>query len=342
MACCLRTYHDHTISRWTVERHRDKMHLYMRETTKEIFTRFVAEKAVVVQLSFDSTPMRLSTTGLGNTKAVEVYVRHITARSADGEEMKYIPEVSVPANSSSAGVASTIKVEDLFIEEFTRRPGFRVLLINADAIPTNKAAVRMLVAELQVSPSLIVLPSICSSRTLSNATRWGLGDFPYGLYLRTAHGLDAVRCRDFHQHVDSMLRYKAPMMGDSLLQSETFMDYAGRVQDEYAPGIDCLIGDQPSERPADGRHAIRDMWTLFVKLVTGQRGPFARRGAREKSAELAARCAVLWPLGPPKHGELWYCTAGKTRDDYATALYDLFAYTVPVPVSSRWYDASLG
>ena len=199
----------------------------------------------------------------------------------------------------------------------------------------------MLVAELQVFPSLIVLPSICSSHTLSNATRWGLGDFPYGLYLRTAHGLDAVRCRDFHQHVDCMLRYDAPMMGESLLQSETFKDYVGRVQDEYAPGIGCLIGDQPGERPAGGRQAIRDMWTLFVKLVTGQRGPFSRNGAREKAVELAGMRADLWPLGPPKHGELWYCTAGKTRSDYATALYDLFAYTVPVPVSSRWYDTSL-
>ena len=113
MACCLRTYRDRTISRWTVERHRDKMHLYMRETMKEKFARFVAEKAVVMQLSFDSTPMRLSATGLGNTKAVEVYVRHITARPADGEEMKYIPEVSAPANSPTAGVASTIMVEDL-------------------------------------------------------------------------------------------------------------------------------------------------------------------------------------------------------------------------------------
>ena len=225
--------------------------------------------------------MRLSTTGQGNTKAVEVYVRLITARSEDGEEMKYLPEVSSPANSPSAGVASTIKVADLFIEEFARRPGFRVLLIDADAAPTNKAAIRMLVAELQVSPSLIVIPSICSSHTLSNATRWGLGDFPYGLYLRTSHGLDAVRCRDFHQHVDYTIRYVAPMMGESLLQSGTFEDYVGHVQDEYAPNNDCQPGNQLIERPVDGGKAVRDMWTLFAKLVTGQRGPFSRSGRRQ-------------------------------------------------------------
>ena len=185
----------------------------MRASIKGEFARFVAEKAVVPQLPFDSTPTRLSATGYGNEKSVDVYVRPLTDRSEQGGEMKYIPEVRVPANSSTAGVASTIKVADLFVEEFTRRPGSRVLLINADAVPTNKAAIRMLVSELQIPPAVIVLPSVCSSRTLSNGARGGFGYFPYGLYLRAAHGLDAVRCRDFHQHVDCVLRYAAPMMG---------------------------------------------------------------------------------------------------------------------------------
>ena len=54
-----------------------------------------------------------------------------------------------------------------------------------------------------------------------------------------------------------------------------------------------------------------------------------RWGAREKAAELAARCAVLWPLGPPKHGSYGIAQQEKTRGGYATASYDLFAHTVP-------------
>ena len=154
--------------------------------------------------------MRLRTTGYGNAKSVEVYVRIVVARAANGGERKYFSELIAPECSSTSGVLPTIPISEIFAEDLMHRPGFRVLMITTDAIPTNKSAARMLIAELQIYPQLIILPAICSSHTLRNATKWGLGEFPYGLYLRTSQGLGAVRCRNFGERVDKMLRFAAP------------------------------------------------------------------------------------------------------------------------------------
>ena len=55
------------ISRWAVDRYRNRIQLYGVGYMKEVFSTFVREKAVVIHIY--STPMRLSTSGFGNTKA---------------------------------------------------------------------------------------------------------------------------------------------------------------------------------------------------------------------------------------------------------------------------------
>ena len=37
-------------------------------------------------------------------------------------------------------------------------------------------------------------------------------------------------------------------------------------------------------------------------------------------------------------GNFRYCAPGKSIEDYASALSDLFGYSIPVPVATRWYN----
>ena len=311
----------------------------MTEVSRGQFALFVKNKATILQVSSDSTPMRLSTSPIGSAGSLEVYARSITARAPDGEEMKYIPELILPVNSTAAGVMSSIMIKDLFIEELMSRPGFRVLLLVMDGIPTNRAAARMLVSELQIYPELLVLTSLCTSHTLSLGTKWGLGTFPYGKYLRTAHGLEAVRCRNFKGHAQRMIRGGAPLLNEPLVQSDTFLDYVSAIQDEYRAPIAAQEHiDSPRQLLPDGRPPIHDIWKKFTRLVIGQRGPFQRKPKRNHENDLASRCFELWPLGPPMRGEFWYCPPGKSVADYTSVISELFGYSIPVPVSSRWYN----
>ena len=67
--------------------------------------------------------------------------------------------------------------------------------ITSDGTNSNRAAIRMMTSELQKWPKLLVFTSICSARGVNNASRWGLGDYPYGSMLRAADVFDAVRGR---------------------------------------------------------------------------------------------------------------------------------------------------
>ena len=111
---------------------------YMYGLQRGRFSAFAAERAVVIHAWFDSTHMRLSNSGVGNTGSVEIYVRAIVGRSENGTEMKFIPELSRPGNSTAAGALSTIIPDGLFIPEFVSRPGFRILTITMNGIPTNR------------------------------------------------------------------------------------------------------------------------------------------------------------------------------------------------------------
>ena len=54
--------------------------------------------------------------------------------------------------------------------------------------------------------------------------------------------------------------------------------------------------------------------------------------------ELAKKCEVLWPAGPPKQGEVWYRAPGCTNKDYTDMIRSLFGKTIPTPIASRWYE----
>ena len=243
--------------------------------------------------------MRLSTTGYGDAKSVEVYVMLLAARAPNGEERKYLPELSAPECSSASGFLSAIPLSEIFVADLMHRPGFRVLMITAGAIPTNKSAIRALIAELQVYPQLIILPTICSPHTLCNATKWVIGEFPYGVYLGTAHGLGAVRCRDFDDRIDRMLRFDAPLLGESLLASNTFVDYVGCIQNAYTVPASSSTNN-PGTDAFDGRVAMRDICRLFAKLVTGRRGPFAKEGVQKRRRIYPTGASICGHLGRQK------------------------------------------
>ena len=85
----------------------------MMDVAREKFAFFVRHKAAVLQVSTDSTPMRLSAIPIGNASSLEVYVRTVVSLAADGEEMKFTPELSLPTNSTAAGALSAIPIKDL-------------------------------------------------------------------------------------------------------------------------------------------------------------------------------------------------------------------------------------
>ena len=155
----------------------------------------------------------------------------------------------------------------------------------------------------------------------------------------TSHGLEAVRCRDFRGHVKKILREAAPLLNEPLAQSDYFAAYVGAIQDEYLPNIAAYenIGS-PRELPPYGRPGIRDIWEKFTRPAIGQRGPFAKKPKRAEGNDLPNMCFELWPLGRPMRGDLRYCAPGKSSEDYVSAIADLFRYSIPVPIDSRWYN----
>ena len=307
---------------------------YMHGLQRERFAKFVAEHAVVLHAGSDSTPMRLSTSGTGNTGSLEIYVRTLVARSENGTEMKFIPELSRPENSTAAGVLSTITPADLFIPEFVSRPGFRILMITMGGIATNRAALRLLVSELQAHQQLLVITSICSSHTLSNATRWGMGTFPYGKYLRTSHVLDAVKHRGFEAHVAKFATHlPISVKHRGFTHPDCFVDHAASDGARKNP-TDETTSANKTDNP------LVEIWRKFTDFVKGQKGPFSKKSPRADSDNLAKKCAELWPLGPPSRGNLWHCAEGKTSADYLEVISSMFGHSIPLPVSSRWYGSA--
>ena len=54
----------------------------------------------------------------------------------------------MPISSTEYGILSTIPIKDLFIDEFLADKGFEVLLTSSGGVNSNKAAIRILIAEL--------------------------------------------------------------------------------------------------------------------------------------------------------------------------------------------------
>lgn len=80
------------------------------------------------------------------------------------------------------------------------------------------------------------------------------------------------------------------------------------------------------------------VWSQFARFTIGQKGPFAKVGDTKKAAEISPLCDKLWPLGPPTSQDLWYAMIEYDKADYVLAVDSLFGRTVPIPISSRWYD----
>ena len=161
------------------------------------------EKAVILSVSLDGTAMRVMQSG--RASKAEVYVIALQARSASGETMHFYPRIALPAACNAAGILGTIPISSLFVKELTASPGFKMIMVNMDGAATNKAALRMLRTELQRYEQLIVAPVLCSAHSMNNAVKWGLGTFPYGPYLRTAHCFESTARPDAIIHVDRML-----------------------------------------------------------------------------------------------------------------------------------------
>ena len=155
------------------------IHLYGTSLLRDKFSNFVATEAVVVKVGTDGTPARLcSRTGMASS--TDVHMRLVEARGADGRRLSMFPELSSPSCAKTAGVLSTIPVSDLLIRELTASEGFKALLVSCDGCNANLAALRLLSSELQIHPTLLVLPVICASHGVNNSAKWGMGNFGYG------------------------------------------------------------------------------------------------------------------------------------------------------------------
>ena len=223
----------------------------------------------------------------GRSANVEVYGRTLLARNSIGESQRLYPVLSQPPASDASGVLSAIPTGALFLDELTSTQGFKMLLINCDGANTNHKAVRMLMAELQPRKDLLVVVNYCSAHGLNNAVRWGLGLFSYGNILRACHVLQSVKHRNFAGHVKKLFR--TAIEPDPVLLSETALDYVQAVWDEY----EGVFKDPNSLAPVESPHiagavglskakigASDVMWKRFIKLITGQRGPFATGGKK--------------------------------------------------------------
>ena len=239
----------------------------------------------MLQLTLDGAPMRL----FADSRAanVDVYTRTILARNANGDSLRSFPVLPRPPSSNASGILSTIPINELYLDELTSTPGFKLLLINCDGANTNRKAVRMLMIELQPMRELLTVVMFCAAHGLNNAVRWGLGLFSYGNILRSCHVLQSAKHRKFEVHVKAKLRLDIEEGG--LLLSNTAVDYARAVENEYG-GL--FEGDTPCHQPSGmdeetfglNRETKTSentrLWRRFIRLVTGVRGPFAKIGKR--------------------------------------------------------------
>ena len=73
---------------------------------------------------------------------------------------------------------------------------FKYLMFRADGVATNQALIKWVCAESNTIGNLLISSSICPNHSISNATKWPLGDYGYGAILRTCHVLDSKQvCR---------------------------------------------------------------------------------------------------------------------------------------------------
>ena len=272
---------------------------------REKFGSFVEEKALVMTVSLDSTQMRLCESQ-GTARSMDIHARYVGARASDGERMSYFPELCKPTSAKASGILSTIPIEELFIDRFVARPGFKILLVYCDGTNSNLAALRMLCSELEVHKTLLVVPIICAAHALNNSVQWGLGDFAYGssckcsmlvsvenllispqldlssrmltisIYststhkgcvLRMCHVLDSVKHRNVSHLVKKFLRQEPS--ADAWIQSESFAEYVRAIDKEYFPVAQSLDdgGVISYRQPEDTTGMCSYVWKKFAPQI---------------------------------------------------------------------------
>ena len=111
--------------------------MYAREVTAKKFRLFARDKATLSHLSSDIATMRLF---MGGQRAVtkDIYARTLKAKSPDGDSCEILPELSRPQDSKTSGLAASIPIKDLFVDELMgSRTGFRFLTISFDGVDTT-------------------------------------------------------------------------------------------------------------------------------------------------------------------------------------------------------------
>ena len=91
----------------------------------------------MLQLSLDGAPVKLFTSRYSTN--VEIYGRTIVCYNEKGEAKSAPPELAMPPSPNASGIASTVPIESLYLEELTSSGGFKILLINFDVgmVPTH-------------------------------------------------------------------------------------------------------------------------------------------------------------------------------------------------------------
>ena len=83
------------------------MHIYIVDYLGKKFSRFLRDAALVLELSFDSTPMRIFSVS-EVSQSVEVFARLVTAHSSTGEKVSLHPELTAPTNTKVSGVLAAL------------------------------------------------------------------------------------------------------------------------------------------------------------------------------------------------------------------------------------------
>ena len=155
------------------------------------FIAFLREEATSLCVATDGAPIRIFNDG--QASSVEVYVRSLEARDSIGKSAVTYPVLSIPHAIKASGVLTTIPIRKLYIEDLLPNGCFRFLILKCDVSNTNRAAVKMLMSELQSGKELLAVNQICVARSLNNSGFRGLGNFPYGAISRTSHVYEAIR-----------------------------------------------------------------------------------------------------------------------------------------------------
>ena len=88
------------------------------------------------------------------------------------------PTTIHPISSKTSGILSAIPLSDLHIDDLLAGAGFRFPIIKTDGANVNKAAMKMITAELQNRRGPLVVEILCAIHALNNSTILGAGRFP--------------------------------------------------------------------------------------------------------------------------------------------------------------------